>query len=914
MQGKFSDIPYFLITTYFSTLAYIDRFAKNSNSMLIGPRTSIVTKGAPVQEMFVKDQSYGYRAVWLTPYATEGNEFYNIKSNIITTPSSTYTEISGDSYYFRIYDTSKEVDFVEDGDEIYFRKDSPFYSWIANNAESLFTETYKKDFILRNYVNTDNDFIYFGKIYGKSYKDNLYMIEFYNAKDFIVDLVPTHQQTDKFKEFLNVYGDMIFNEAYSLQKNIFSLIDPFTIDERYLNHLSSIAGISIDALDLDLINKRTLVYELINLIKSKGTFVALRYLWKLVTNNTLNIINFYETWHDKNLTGYIPLLDRQEIPWYGYYGIENESLDEYVAQWNEKYQSYPYPADLSEKTLATQYKVEIDLTKEPIHQFDIFNETLANRIYDYWEIYRPINRVANYNIFVSPVTDLTLRWISLYNTEKEAYLLSKSYLQNISAPNTSIRVFRVDASSEYEQIIEHNLNSRYVFIQLYSFDLKMIIPEYVEYIDNNNIKIRLRGAQTVFALLRRPKFSAFRPWGTEDSGLNTIYYVSDFVEKNQFIMPETFQILDETNYIIEPTNDMAASLSKYSTVHIASIPSDVWTVGHSLIGKFFVSVYDNENKKVIPKGIYLVGPNQISIEFEEDVIGYAVLTNSDDTETFYSLGPVTEMEFEHGFDSELLNVQVYDTNNEVVTPRNITYLDTNNIRVSFEDPEEVFVVVKVADNNPTKYKWTITHNLNRREVLTQFSNDYDIQLVPDSVNLSDVNEIKTTITGGTTLISNYDYLHNQPIASSEWVVDHNFGHAGTMVNIYDMENNKLYAKEIRLLNDNRLIISFDSPMSGYAVVVSIGSVYFSEIIKITKVRFSNEDFSKVIVKDITEFWDDNEYMFFRLDLNKEDEITINRIELMTDDEIVLFETKCSSIFKSKNFTLTTMYRVFKGVL
>ena len=63
MNGKFSEIPYFLITNYFSSLAYLDRFAREDHSTLIGPRTSIVTKGAPVQEMFVKDEEYGYRQV-----------------------------------------------------------------------------------------------------------------------------------------------------------------------------------------------------------------------------------------------------------------------------------------------------------------------------------------------------------------------------------------------------------------------------------------------------------------------------------------------------------------------------------------------------------------------------------------------------------------------------------------------------------------------------------------------------------------------------------------------------------------------------------------------------------------------------------------------------------------------------------
>jgi hypothetical protein len=169
-------------------------------------------------------------------------------------------------------------------------------------------------------------------------------------------------------------------------------------------------------------------------------------------------------------------------------------------------------------------------------------------------------------------------------------------------------------------------------------------------------------------------------------------------------MLDTFQIIDEVEYVIDPTNEMVASLSKYSSVHLQTNVSDTWNVGHSLIGNFFVSVYDTSNKKIIPKSIYIVGPNQVSIEFEEPSTGYAVLTNSDDTLTFFSMSPVTEMEFEHGLDSELLNVQVYDLSNNVVFPKNIIYLNSNNIRVEFDDPEEVFVVVKVADNNPSKYK------------------------------------------------------------------------------------------------------------------------------------------------------------------------------------------------------------------
>lgn len=913
MNGKFSEIPFFLITTYFESLAYIDRFAKDSKSYLIGPRTSIVTKGAPVQEMFVKDIDYGYKPIWVTPLSRNGNEFNISKSGLLTIPSENFVEISGDSYYFKVYDTLQEERFIEDGDEVYFRKDSSFYEWLVIYANNLIEDKYKKEFILRNFINTDKDFIYFGRIYSRTFDDSLYIIDYYNIKDFTSDIIPIHQQTDRFKEFIHVYADMILNESYSLQKNIFSCIDPLTIDEKYLNHLSSICGISIDDLDLDNLSKRTLVHELINLLKSKGTFLALKYLWKLLTQNTLNIINFYEIWHDKTLSGFIPSGSREAIPWQGYYNVLRDESEDYFNAWVEKYSPSEYPTDLSVKTLATQYKVEVDLTKEPIHQYDIFNETLANKIYDYWEIFRPINRVADYSLFISPLTDLTTRWISLYNTSKEAYLLSKSYLQNISAPNTSIRVFRVDASGDFEYIIEHGLNDRHVFIQVYSFDLKLVIPELVEYIDNNKLKIKLKSEQTVFALLRRARFTAMRPWGTVDSGLETKYYVSDFMENKNYSIPDEFQIIDQFNYDIQPGNDISGAFSKYSTVFIREIPSTTWFINHGISGEFFLSVYDIDSRKVFPKEIYFVSGTQVIVEFEEEMSGYVVLTTSEDSLTFYSLGEVTEWEIEHNLESELLNVELYDVENDNIIPNDVTNISLNKIKITFGEPTEAFAVVKVADNSPSKYNWTISHNLNKREVLTQFANDY-VQLVPSDVNLSDDNEVKTSLTGGVTLLSNYDYLHNQPIASSEWVVNHNFGHAGALVNVYDMDNNKLYPKEIKLINDFTLKVLFDEPKNGYAVLVSIGSVYFSEIIKITTVRFSNEDRTQSYTTNITEEWDNDSYIYFRLDIPKDVELTINRIELITYEDEVLFETNCSEIFKSGKFSMSTFYRVFKGVL
>lgn len=914
MYGKFSDIPFFLINKYFNILAELDSLSLTQmTSCLIGPKTSIVTKGAPVQEMFVRDEGYGYRPVWLTPVSNTENEFTVLKSNRYL-PSSNYITIEGDHYSFVVYDNDLVETFIEDGDELYFRKDSPFYTWLKNGASDYISDEIGSEFILRNYVNTDKDFIFFGKIFNKSYRENLYGIEYYSLKDFMVDAVPPHQRTTNFKEFLRKYADYVLSEPYTLQKNIFSLIDPFTIDYKYLNHLTSVCGLDIDDLDIDITSKRNLAHELINLLKSKGSFLALKYLWKLVTNNTLNIINFYEIFHDKSLSGFIDVNDREEIPWYGYYGIESSSQDLYYQQWTTRYHNYEYPEDLSVKTLATQYKVEIDLTKEPIHETEIFNKSLADKIYKYWEFYRPINRVADYNIFVSPITDLSAKNIGLYSGEKEAYLTSRSYVRNITLPRTFISFFRPTLENDYEYIIEHNLNSRNVLIQLFTFDLKLINPEIIEYIDNNNVKVRVVYDRQIFALIKRPSYSAFKEEGTSGSDLGTKYYVSDFIKNSQYETPESFEVIDEYEYNISPV-DLEPAFSKNIYIHNQNTPSDTWYINHSMGSNLIINAYDNNNNKIYPNEIYLASSSQAIAYFEEEVYGYAVVSLTDELNVYHSMGSVTDWTINHALGSSKINVHVYDLLGYEIIPNGVEIVDDDNVRLTFEEDTTVDVIIRLSDNNSGPVtNWVIEHNINQKEIFTQFSNSANMGVVPSYVELTDVNFLETTLNGGYAILGQNSYVHYQSTASSIWTVTHNFGYSGCLVNTYDSNNEKVYPKDIELLDDNSLRIVFDKPISGYAVLVSVGSPFFTEISKSTKVKFSNNDYSEVYETAITDFWDDSDYAFYRLDIPRNVELTINRIEILTDADERVFLTECSDIHKSKYFTLSVLYRIYKGAL
>ena len=907
MQGKFSDIPYFLISKYFSIIQKYYGQVPALSTSLIGPKTSIVTRGAPVQELFVKDNSFGYRSIWITIDSVNNNEFTVFKNDQSLIPSTTYTELSGQYYNFKIFDLIGKTEVVE-GDELYFRKDSPFYEWLLNGASQYFKDQTTYDFIIENYINTNKAFIYFGNIYKKSNIENLYSIQYYGLKDYVVNCIPDHQRTDKLTKFLYYNFDYIFNEIYSLEKNIPSIYDAYEIDQKYLTLMSSVFGVNVDDLDIDNSTKRSFVAELINLVKKKGTFTGLRSIWKLLTKGSDNLINFYEKWHDKNIVGQVPLVSYEEHPWYGYYDISKPIPGSYYDTWSKKYNTLQYPENQDVKCLSTAYKIEIDLTKAPIHKTEIFNKTLADKVFEYWEFFRPINRVSDYNIFVSPLTDLSLRRIPLYSRTEQAFLDSRSYTGNITFPDTHIEYFAVNSNGEY--IINHNLNTWTPIIQCYSFELNLINPDSITILDSNRVKIQMRFGGNIFAFIKRSITAAQKLIPGTQAEFPSQYYISDFFKDGEMESPESFRIISQNSYEIIPGN-LSLSHSDYSAVFFQPTASSIWSFQQFFGTRFFISLYDSDGKKIQPSSI--VSDFSIyttNVYFDEPTAGYAVLTTVDMLNIFPSVGPVTSLSINHNLDTVNFNIQIFDAANEVIVPDGVEVVDENNINVYLDEPTQIFVLLTPSDVEiALPNTWKIYHNLNVKEIYTQVFNLNYTEEVPDYLELTGINTFTTILETGRVTFDRYTHLHNNPTVSNIWNINHNLGYSGVLVNTYDENNLKIYPKNITLLDENNTIVEFDRDVSGYAVLVGIGSPVFTDILKLTKFRLSNNSNTNTFVAPITEMWNDTDFFYFRLDVPLNTQININKIEILTDLNEVLFDSICSNIYKSSNFTMTIFYRV-----
>jgi hypothetical protein len=235
------------------------------------------------------------------------------------------------------YSYSEDItneDALQPSTEIYFRKDGTFHEWLKLHANEFYETQLEVDFIIRNYVNTDKLFLYFGQIFPTA-KDAIddpdrYHIVFNGLKDWVQAALPSNNRTDNLVEWNDTYFDMVHWEGYQLLKDIWSLRDANECDEKFLSYIPTFYGIPLyNRLD----DNFTPIYreysrDLVNLLKRKGTYASMYVIYDLFCNNSPNIFNVYERWHNTSyIGGTVPSGEWEDYIYTGLYG-RTEPTDE----------------------------------------------------------------------------------------------------------------------------------------------------------------------------------------------------------------------------------------------------------------------------------------------------------------------------------------------------------------------------------------------------------------------------------------------------------------------------------------------------------------------------------------------------------------------------------------------------------
>lgn len=263
---KFADPNYNILETYFNALGFTR--TGDDNSYLVGQRGVIIAKGGvftPLYQLKDDGDMVAYKFI--------------------------IEDIQGDDFLFQyrgMLSTHSNATALEVGKEMYFRKDAFFRDWLYNNRIEYET-----------YVNSNKEYIYFGKIYERSGNQNnlypTYYIQFEGIKNWVMEALPAHNRTDNLTDFFDVAFDHVYHESYNMMKNMWSFFDAKEIKLEHLYYMADRFNIDIDE-DMDEDILRQWVDQLNYFVKRKGTYTAYYIIFKLLFSNTKNKLNIYERW------------------------------------------------------------------------------------------------------------------------------------------------------------------------------------------------------------------------------------------------------------------------------------------------------------------------------------------------------------------------------------------------------------------------------------------------------------------------------------------------------------------------------------------------------------------------------------------------------------------------------------------
>ena len=299
--------------------------------------------------------------------------------------------------------------------------------------------------------------------------------------------------------------------------------------------------------------------------------------------------------------------------------------------------------DLDDMILSPHYKVEIDLSCEPIDgdsmPATIISEETIDRLITNWELIRPVSRYAHYHELISPITDFTSNYRSLYEKGYEAYLYTKycasasEFLPSPSA-DTILHNQYINADT---WTITHTLNSKNWVVQCYDSEDNRIWPNDIKTISYAEVQLIFDHATNGTACL----VEGAAPSGATNDflELQTSWAVNHALGlKNVIAQFDNLQFeknvplsvhLDAVSNLTAEWNSLQTGYSisiATSYVHVEPTPTVTWTINHLLGSDAIVTqFYDDNDYLISPASVTLSSRDTCVATFGTAVSGYAIL-------------------------------------------------------------------------------------------------------------------------------------------------------------------------------------------------------------------------------------------------------------------------------------------------
>lgn len=573
-----------------------------------------------------------------------------------------FSAIDGNFFrFFQNYET--DTNTWDAGSPVFFRKNSKFHDWLRQQRTSP-NPTVNKT--VERYANTERPFLYFGKIYPRGVETSTgqnHSVEFFGLKDWTVSALPQSNRTERITEMFNLYFDRLYHEAYQSLKELNTLLDPIEVDINYLGMITQLFNVTlIEDIPSDL-RKRQFTRSIINFLKRKGTYSSVYSIFRIMLGNTSNRLNIYERWHHgKNPAGdhagnpaittpvYPFFEDKLYVSYYGKDIIAPSGTscqypvgDEYylslgTSAYPPQYGDDPDPTlavpPSAAQYLSPHYKVEIDLSCEPMGNEFVIDQASIESLLDYWEMIRPVARVSHYRYLVSPITNFTGGIFPLYSAQYSAVMNSRCLDPVLDAEAGAAIFVQIFNSAEWK--FHHGLGSNNVIVQTFDLGFNMTTPKDIIVDGPNDIRI--------------------------------------IFEK--------------------PINGYCYALTDNAVQQIAS--SLNWTVAHNQGEWDVLSQFDHidasERKKLFPIRVELVTDNSLQADFSVARSGWTTTSLADYTHA--QAIPQKIWQVEHNLEVTGVQVQCVDSSREMILPKTITALDQDTLTIEFDDPQSGWALVK----------------------------------------------------------------------------------------------------------------------------------------------------------------------------------------------------------------------------
>jgi hypothetical protein len=371
--------------------------------------------------------------------------------------------------------------------------------------------------------------------------------------------------------------------------------------------------------------------------------------------------------------------------------------------------------------------------------------------------------------------------------------------------------------------ITHDLNYEYPSVTVYDSNNKVIIPDEITSVSENALTITFASAEGGWAHI------SIGGGGSATLNLENINIGS----------------------------------SRY--LHKQLTAATTWSVTHNLEYDYpSVTVYDSDNRIIIPDEITSVSENALTITFASAELGRAHISvggisNLAGDRYLHTQSNVSDnWIISHSLDFKYVNIDVYDSNDQILLPQTITAQDANTTVVTFATPTSGNAIISKGgatlnleniNIDSSRYlhiqstaatTWSVTHSLEYDYPSVTVYDNTDKIIIPDEITRVTNNTLTISFAsaesgnahisvGGISNLAGDRYLHTQSSVSNNWVISHNLNWQYVNIDVYDANNQLLIPQSVTATDEDTTTIVFVTPTSGKAIISKGGATVNSPL-------------------------------------------------------------------------------------